>query len=82
LKGGHISAVNFDRATHKVTASVQNGDNTEVTFTFSGVKRVNWTFESADDKISGMRLTLEDTYLLTRFDGSDFEILYSDLQID
>ena len=82
LKGGHISAVNFDRATHKVTASVQNGDNTEVTFTFTDVKRVNWTFESADDKISGMRLTLEDTYLLTRFDGSDFEILSSDLHVD
>ena len=82
LKGGNISAINFDRANHRVTVSVQNGDNSGVTFVFSGVKRVNWSFESADDKISGMRLTLDDTYLLTRFDGSDLEILSTDLQID
>lgn len=84
LKDGHISSINFDRSTNivKVTVASQKNEDSDVSFTFSGVKRVNWTYESVDDKLSGLRLTLEDTYLLTRFDGSDLEILSADLQID
>lgn len=84
LKGGHIAAVDFNRSRNnvKVIVALQNDEPSEVTFTFSGVKRLNWAFETADDNLFGMRLTLEDTYLLTHFDGSDLEILSSDLQID
>ena len=84
LKGGHIVAVDFNRSRNnvKVIVALQNDEPSEVTFTFYGVKRLNWAFEAADDNLFGMRLTLEDTYLLTHFDGSDLEILSSDLQID
>ena len=84
LKGGFVAALNFDRRNYqvKVTVALQESGKSDVSFTFSGVKRINWTYESADDKISGMRLTLEDTYLLARFDGSDLEILSTDLRID
>lgn len=84
LKGGHISSINFDRASDSIILTVHpSGENVDsVTFTYSGVKRINWTFESIDDILSGIRLTIEDTYLLTRFDGSDLEILSTDLRID
>ena len=84
LRGGNISGATFDRETDTltVTATPTDSEDEPVRFTFSGIRRTRWLYEHSGDTISGIRLTLEDTYLLTRFDGADIEILAESLRID
>lgn len=84
LRGGHLSDMTFNTTaeTLTLTASFPDSGRETVSFTFSGIRRTRWLYEHSGDTISGIRLTLEDTYLLTRFDGADIEILAESLRID
>lgn len=84
LADSHLSSIGFDKANDSVKVVVRLGEDEadSIALTFSGVKRVVWQYENSDDLISGMRLTIEDTYLLTHFDGADIEILSAYITID
>ena len=84
LKDSHLASIGFDRDNDSIQLSVNMcGDEpSTVSLTFSGVRRVAWHYEASDNLISGMRLTIDDTYMLTHFDGADIEILSTGLTVD
>ena len=84
MSNSHLSSIDFDKANDMVKIVVRLGEEIadSLALIFSGVKRVAWQYEDYDDLISGMRLTIEDTYLLTHFDGADIEILSAELTVD
>ncbi len=47
-----------------------------------GVVRVNWDHQNDNHTITGIRLTLEDTYLLLNIDGLSLQILATTLTLD
>lgn len=51
-------------------------------FTFGEVIRAKWDYEKTNDRLSGVRLDIDDTYMLMHFDGADIEILAKTLRID
>lgn len=84
MANSHLSSIDFDKGNDRVKVVVRLGEEItdSIALIFSGVKRVTWQYEYTDDLISGMRLTIDDTYLLTHFDGADIEILSAELTID
>lgn len=88
LPGSHISSLAFSAADSslRLTISLPSADNSgegpsELTLTFGGVKRAKWDYEHLNNTISGLRLTIEDTYLLTNLDGADLELLTTTLTL-
>ncbi len=81
LTGGRIADMTFDNHTSSLNIRLENGDD-RLTMNFTNVKRAVWQYEHADNAISGIRLTIEDTYLLIHIDGADIEVLAESLRID
>lgn len=83
LSGGSIDEISFDKDSNKlnVRLSAEDAATEKLSLTFEGVKRVKWDHDSRDAVISGVRLTIEDTYLLTAIDGADLEILSEEIAV-
>lgn len=82
MQGGRIASMNFeDPETLKLTVALAGSDE-KVNLTFGHLVRTRWEYERRDATISGVRLTIEDTYLLINFDGADLEILAATIRVD
>lgn len=84
LSGGNIDEINFDKDAKRVKMKLSAKDSVteKLSLTFNAIKRVKWDYDSRDALVSGIRLTFEDTYLLTSVDGADLEILCEEIAVD
>ncbi|MDE6268172.1 MAG: hypothetical protein K2M04_03725 [Muribaculaceae bacterium] len=86
LKGGRITSLVFSRtSTSNIDVTLSRSADPEidaVTLHFKGVHHILWDLQTVNDLISGIRLTVEDTYLLCQIDGASAEILAEDITID
>lgn len=84
LSGAFISDVVYGQGADSLTVnfSSDNSDGEKLSLTFKRLKRVKWNYDSRDAVISGVRLTIDDTYLLTSIDGADLEILSEQISVD
>lgn len=81
ISGSHVTSVRFDKVsdcmyvTLALNDSGKNGLPANLTFTFSGIRRVDWESDIFDDTISAVRIEPEDIFISAYFDGSDLKIL-------
>lgn len=81
LTGGRIAGIAFDKSASSLSIILEHNDD-RLTLNFSNVLRAVWHYEHADDTIAGIRLMIEDTYLMLHIDGADIEVLAAELRID
>ncbi|MDE6826219.1 MAG: hypothetical protein K2J18_05565 [Paramuribaculum sp.] len=81
LKGGYIENLDYERGNDRLTLTITAGDD-RLTLILSGLIRCKWNYEKIDNAISGIRLSIEDTYLLLTIDGAEAEILTTHIEID
>ena len=81
LTGGRITGMTFDKSKSALSITLEHDDD-RLTLNFTNVRRAMWQYEHSDDTIAGLRLTIEDTYLLLHIDGADMEVLAESLRID
>lgn len=87
IDGASVSSINFSEAKSSLSVKIMlkpkesEESSNEVTLEFAAIKRAKWDYEHLNHSISGLRLTLEDTYLLTNIDGADLEILSETLTL-
>lgn len=87
LKGGRIETIDFSKTDASISIVViapcqGDAEPEKLKFIFGGVIRAKWDYEHANDTLSGIRLDIDDTYLLINLDGADIEILSKSLRID
>lgn len=84
MKGGKVLEILYSASSDIITLTlISSGEDSEsIKFTFTGIIRAKWDYAKSEHTISGIRLTIDDTYLLTNLDGADIEILSSSLRID
>lgn len=86
LKGGRIISLGYSRdSTSSLDVTLSRStdpDKAAITIHFKGVLRVLWDLHTVNDMISGIRLTVEDTYLLCQLDGASVEILAEEMTVD
>lgn len=81
ILGGVISDLHFNASENSLSATLTRRTES-LTLTFTGLRRIHWEQEHADEAITGVRLSLSDIYLLTTIDGPSLEILSSALRVD
>lgn len=81
LGGGKVERMSFDKGAGSLTIDFITSGGSALRLVFGGVRRAKWDYEQGNDMITGVRLTLEDIYLLVHFDGADVEILIDTLRI-
>ena len=80
-EGGYIENLDYERGNDRLTLTITAGDD-RLTLILSGLIRCKWNYEKIDNAISGIRLSIEDTYLLLTIDGAEAEILTTHIEID
>lgn len=81
LGEGRIEHMDYAREKDRLTMTLAAGDD-RLTLNFSGLIRCRWNYEKAENAISGIRLTVEDTYLLLTVDGAEAEILATAIEVN
>ncbi len=84
LPGAGIADINYSKAESRlvVTITLNALSDNLLRLTFEGIERVVWAHDKGEDTMAGIRLTLEDTFILTIFEGCGFEILARSLSVD
>lgn len=84
LAGAGIADLVYKKAESRleVIISLNALSDNLLRLTFEGIERVMWTHDKGEDTMSGMRLTVEDTFILAKFEGCGFEILARSLRVD
>lgn len=77
VQGKGVDRIEYDREHSRIDIEVAGA-----TISCAGIVRANWSFERADHVVSGLRLTLEDTYLQLHLDGADFEVLAEKMSVN
>lgn len=81
LAGGRVNRMEFDKEAGSVVMDFTTNAGSALRLVFGGVRRAKWDYERANDTLTGVRLTLEDIFLLANFDGADAEILADSVRI-
>lgn len=83
LKGGILSKMQYIPGELLIELKARSEDEPVILdFHLGGVVRVRWEHQQDNHVVTGIRLTLEDTYLLLNIDGVDLEILAQTLTLD
>lgn len=89
LIGSHVSSLDFNSSESSISLILilpatdsPSQEKDSLTLHFGGVKRAKWDYEQSNFTISGIRLTLENTYLLANIDGAEIEILSETITIN
>lgn len=83
LAGAEVTDLTYSQASDsiEVTLRLPGIDAENLRLKFSRIERIVWTHDKGEETMIGLRLTVEDTFLLANFDGSGLEILALNIEV-
>ena len=81
LKGGRMLAMRFEKESSVVSVVLRSAEGEALELIFRDVRRARWDYDSMNAEVAGLRLTIDNTYLLTNIDGADIELMSGVLAI-
>ncbi len=79
-----IAGIDYRRDENRIDVrlSLTAHADEHITLKFQGIERIIWTHDKCEDAMYAFRLSVEDIFLLAKFEGCGLEILARDLAVE